>query len=193
MEINYKVETIISKNGRPYAYKVYAGVYIFYLSQKVFSDAVNSGLIEFDGTAKSEKFNDIIRLKGEKAAERLRYAVANTTLDYLVEELEVVNEMPPILYLHYSFGTFRLAAISLMVKSGTVEMQMGRINGDSENVNKRVVELNEVVKEGYVGVLNYIANYCDKEYCNSHNLLRMVRESNRETFRLGNYNIKLGY
>ncbi len=80
-----------------------------------------------------------------------------------------------------------------MVKSGTVEMQMGRINGDSENVNKRVVELNEVVKEGYSGVLNYIANYCDKEYCNSHNLLRMVRESNRETFRLGNYNIKLGY
>ncbi len=44
MEINYKVETIISKNGRPYAYKVYAGVYIFYLSQKVFSEAVNSGL-----------------------------------------------------------------------------------------------------------------------------------------------------
>ena len=193
MEINYKVETIISKNGRPYAYKVYAGVYIFYLSQKVFSEAVNSGLIEFDGTAKSEKYNDIIRLKGEKAVERLRYAIANTTIDYLEEELEVINEMPPILYLHYSFGTFRLAAISLMVKSGTVEMQMGRINGDSENVNKRVVELNEVVKEGYSGVLNYIANYCDKEYCNSHNLLRMVRESNRETFRLGNYNIKLGY
>jgi len=193
MEINYKVETIISKNGRPYAYKVYAGVYIFYLSQKVFSEAVNSGLIELDGSTNSVKWNDIIRLKGEKAVERLRYAVANTTLDYLEEELEVVNEMPPILYLHYSFGTFRLAAISLMVKSGTVEMQMGRINGDSENVNKRVVELNEVVKEGYSGVLNYIANYCDKEYCNSHNLLRMVRESNRETFRLGNYNIKLGY
>lgn len=193
MEINYKVETIISKNGRPYAYKVYAGVYIFYLSQKVFSEAVNSGLIELDESTNSVKWNDIIRLKGEKAVERLRYAVANTTLDYLEEELEVVNEMPPILYLHYSFGTFRLAAISLMVKSGTVEMQMGRINGDSENVNKRVVELNEVVKEGYSGVLNYIANYCDKEYCNSHNLLRMVRESNRETFRLGNYNIKLGY
>lgn len=193
MEINYKVETIISKNGRPYAYKVYAGVYIFYLSQKVFSEAVNSGLIELDGSTNSVKWNDIIRLKGEKAVERLRYAVANTTLDYLEEELEVVNEMPPILYLHYSFGTFRLAVISLMVKSGTVEMQMGRINGDSENVNKRVVELNEVVKEGYSGVLNYIANYCDKEYCNSHNLLRMVRESNRETFRLGNYNIKLGY
>lgn len=169
------------------------GVYIFYLSQKVFSDAVNSGLIEFDGTAKSVKYNDIIRLKGEKAAERLRYAVTNTTLQYLEEELEVVNEMPPILYLHYSFGSFRLAAISLMVKSGAVEIQLGAINRDSENVNKRLVELNKVVTEGYPGVLNYIANYCDKEYCNSHNLFRMVKETNRKNLWLADYNIKLGY
>jgi hypothetical protein len=194
MEIKYNVETMIIRNGRIYAYKVYAGAYIFYLSQKVFSEAANSGLIEFDGTAKSVKFNDIIRHKGEEAVERLKYAVANTTLDYLIEELEVVNEMPPLLYLHLSFGTFRLAAISLMVKSCTVEMQLGGINRDSENANKRVAELNKVVAEGYSGVLNYIANYCDKEYCNSHNLIRMVKENNRENYRLfGDYNIKLGY
>jgi len=193
MEINYKVETIISKNGRPYAYKVYAGVYIFYLSQKVFSEAVNSGMIELDGSTNSVKWNDIIRLKGEKAVERLRYAIANTTLEYLEEELEVVNEMPPILYLHYSFGTFRLAAISLLVKSGTVEINSSGISRDNGKVNENVKEINKAVMEGYSGVLNYIANYCDKEYCNSHNLIRMVRESNRETFRLANYNIKLGY
>jgi benzoyl-CoA reductase/2-hydroxyglutaryl-CoA dehydratase subunit BcrC/BadD/HgdB len=78
--------------------------------------------------------------------------------------------------------------------SGTVEIKPSAINRDNGKVNERLEELNKAVTEGYSGVLNYIANYCDKEYCNSHNLIRMVRESNGETFRLyGNYNIKLGY
>ncbi len=193
MEIKYKLETMIMKNGRPYAYKVYAGVYIFYLSQKVFSGAVNSGLIEYDGTEKSLKYNDIIRFKGEEAAERLKYAVANTTVEYLTEELEVVNEMPPIVFLHYNFGNIRLAAVSLMVKSCTVDIKTTSILRGG-TVNEQLAELNKAVTEGYTGVLNYIANYCDKEFGNSHNLLRSVREYNRKKLGMpGGYHITLGY
>lgn len=37
MEINYKVETIISRNGRPYAYKVYAGgLYLLSVAEGIF-------------------------------------------------------------------------------------------------------------------------------------------------------------
>lgn len=193
MEIKFRLETMIIKNSRPYAYKVYAGVYIFYLSQKVFSDAVNNGLIEYDGMEQSLKYNDIIRFKGEEAAERLKYAVANTTVEYLTEELEVVNEMPPIVFLHHNFGNIRLAAISLMVKSCTVEMKATSILRGG-TVNEQLAELNKAVTEGYTGVLNYISNYCDREYCNSHNLIRTVRESNRKTFGLsGQYHISMGY
>lgn len=193
MEIKYKIEALIIKNGRTYAYKVYAGVYIFYLSQKVFSDAVNSGLIEYDGTEKSLKYNDIIKLKDEETAERLKYAVDNTTVDYLTEELEVVNEMPPIVFMHFNFGNIRLATVSLMVKSCTVEMKASSVLSGG-TVNEQLAELNKAVTEGYTGVLNYIANYCDKEFCNSHSLLRSVRESNRKKWGLsGQYHITLGY
>lgn len=197
MDIKYRLESTILKGSEKLAYKVYAGVYVFYVSPKVFMEAVESGLIDTENwqpfyTCRYEdiQYMEVLNQRGETAAKRIRYALENSTVGYLKEELEVVNEMPPIVFMNYLYGTLRFATISMMVKSFTVEMKATSMF-KGELFDRQIEKLNNVIAEGYPGVLNLIQNYCDQDYCNSQNLIRKVRESNRQTYK--HYNITLGY
>ena len=93
------------KQKKPYisddgilAYKITAGLYIFYISHIVYDQGVSLGIIEpVDSNVTFIDFSDMLCSRGLVCYHRIGYALEHSTLDYLKSELERVNSEGKIL------------------------------------------------------------------------------------------------
>lgn len=195
MEIKYSLDTMVMKGFEVIAYKIYAGAYIFWVSPQVFLQALKGGLIESENEdgqpyyigCKEMNLNTI----SEAGIGKIRDSIENSTVGWLREELEVVNEIPPIIYMEYVRINIWFGTISLMIKSHTVDIRAKSVSEGSQ-AEMEIALLQETAAKGYAAVLDYIARSIDREYMNSGNLMRKVRDyRNHLTF--NPYQISLHY
>lgn len=84
--------------GNTLAYKIIAGLYIFYISEELLNEGVRQGIIEAPGKDVKEILFYKARIGvGIDGFYRIMYALCHSDIDYLIRELERVNNDPKII------------------------------------------------------------------------------------------------
>ena len=164
------------------AYKITAGLYIFYISQIVYDQGVSLGIIEpIDNDVKSIEFRDMLGSRGLVCYHRIGYALEHSTPSYLKSELERVNSEGKILqvvqyHCHWWKNEKRL--------ENPLLTYVGEVLVDLENrkILKNTVDKTLSFKERqfmspfyqvetYEELLDALVSEQDRSFCNSRHII----------------------
>ena len=171
----------ISPNGI-LAYKITAGLYIFYISHIVYDQGVSLGIIEpIDNDVKSIEFRDMLGSRGLVCYHRIGYALEHSTPGYLKSEFERVNSEGKILqvvqyHCHWWKNEKRLEH-PLLTYVGEVLVDL-----ENRKILKNTVDKTLSFKERqfistfyridtYEDLLDSLVSEQDRSFCNSRHII----------------------
>ena len=164
------------------AYKITAGLYIFYITQIVYDQGVSLGIIEpVDSDVDFIDFDDMLCYRGLVCYHRIGYALEHSTLDYIKSELERVNSEGKLLQIvqyhcHWWRNEKRL--------ENPLLTYVGEVLVDLENrkILKNTVDKTLPFKERqfistfyridtYEDLLDSLVSEQDRSFCNSRHII----------------------
>lgn len=164
------------------AYKITAGLYIFYITQIVYDQGVSLGIIEpVDSDVVFIDFDDMLCYRGLVCYHRIGYALEHSTLDYIKSELERVNSEGKLLQIvqyhcHWWRNEKRL--------ENPLLTYVGEVLVDLENrkILKNTVDKTLPFKERqfistfyridtYEDLLDSLVSEQDRSFCNSRHII----------------------
>ena len=177
------------KQKRPYispdgilAYKITAGLYIFYISHIVYDQGVSLGIIEpIDNTVKSIEFRDMLGSRGLVCYHRIGYALEHSAPGYLKSELDRVYSEGKVLqvvqyHCHWWKNEKRLEH-PLLTYVGEVVVDL-----ENRKILKNTVDKTLPFKErqfistfcrveSYEDLLDALVSEQDRSFCNSRHII----------------------
>ena len=177
------------KQKKPYisddgivAYKITAGLYIFYISQIVYDQGVSLGIIEpVDSNVVFVDFSDMLCSRGLVCYHRIGYALEHSTPGYLKSELERLNSEGKILqvvqyHCHWWKNEKRLEH-PLLTYVGEVVVDL-----ENRKILKNTVDKTLPFKERqfisplyrvdtYDELLDALVSEQDRSFCNSRHII----------------------
>lgn len=184
------------KQKKPYisddgiiAYKITAGLYIFYISHIVYDQGVSLGIIEpIDNNVKNIEFKDMLGSRGLVCYHRIGYALEHSNLDYLKSELERVNNEGKLLqvvqhHCHWWKNEKRLE-YPLLTYVGEVVVDL-----ENRKILKNTVDKALPFKEWqfmspfyqvttYEELLDTLVSEQDRSFCNSRHIIDKFADAN---------------
>lgn len=184
------------KQKKPYispdgilAYKITAGLYIFYISHIVYDQGVSLGIVEpVDSNVVIINFSDMLGSRGLVCYHRIGYALEHSTLDYIKSELERVNSEGKLLqvvqyHCHWWKNEKRLEH-PLLTYVGEVLVDL-----ENRKILKNTVDKTLPFKErqflstfchveSYEDLLDALVSEQDRSFCNSWHIIDKFADAN---------------
>jgi hypothetical protein len=186
VNIKYKVVYKLIKDNNVVAYKIFTGVFIFFVSAEVLHKGMEQGLIEICDLRNIEEYSwwSMECNRGKVTNYRIQYAIEHSTLDYLRSSLEILNNMPKVIKFDYLFMDTVLFTIAININ------------------NDRIIDYHEIVdskgcywsfknSKTSLDVLDFLCDHLDRSYMNSRNLVDKIKEVKGRETPIGPYVNKL--
>lgn len=153
------------------ACKIIGGLFIFYITQKVYDQGVQAGLIQpMDEEAPVFFFDTMLKIRGMVCYHRMKTALKRSTLEYLRECLEKIERSPKVIRIRIHQMQWQGEKTVLMPLSEIcLDMAKGTVFSKC-----RIDENAWIDPFGAVGsheeLLDTLADLLDRQYMNSRDL-----------------------
>lgn len=171
------------------AYKIIAGLYIFYISKETYIKGVEQGVVEpITSEISNYPYEQMLMCRGDIVNHRMPYALKHSTVEYLTECLEKVKANPKILTVkvykaqwedykqQFEEGYNPTLNYLEEVKVDMEKQTIFCINLNHESSKYRIVSVFKGVKT-YADVLDRLVLFLDREYMNSRNIYDKYKEN----------------
>lgn len=153
------------------AYKIIAGLYIFYITQEVYEQGVQAGWIQpMAGVVPVFFFDSMLKIRGKVCYHRMKMALKLSTTEYLRECLKRIERSPKTVGIRiHQVQWHGEEPVLTPLSEVYLNMAAGIVWGkQSFHENAGFDPLFHV--ESYEGLLDVLADLLDREYMNSRDL-----------------------
>lgn len=162
------------------AYKVIAGLYIFYISPSTYEQGVRENIIDSVSNLLTLTYSTMRLVRGMVVNHRMTYALKSSTLLYLKNELERVNKDPKIINIKvfdtqwWVDGVLLKEPILTYLESIKVNLETGSILSYIKPKNNIRTVFQEV--KTHEDFLDVLADALNREFMNTRNLFDKFQE-----------------
>lgn len=162
------------------AYKIIAGLYIFYISHSTYEQGVKENIIDPVSNLPTLTYSTMRLVRGVVINHRMTYALKSSTLLYLKSELKRVNTDPKIINLKvydtqwWVDGVLSKEPILTYLESIKVNLETGSILSYIKSPNNIRAIFREV--KTHENFLDVLADALDREFMNTRNIFDKFQE-----------------
>lgn len=162
------------------AYKIIAGLYIFYISHSTYEQGVKENIIDPVSNLPTLTYSTMRLVRGMVINHRMTYALKSSTLLYLKSELKRVNTDPKIINLKvydtqwWVDGVLSKEPILTYLESIKVNLETGSILSYIKSPNNIRAIFREV--KTHENFLDVLADALDREFMNTRNIFDKFQE-----------------
>ena len=169
------------------AYKIIAGLHIFYITKSTYIKGVEQGIIEpISSDLPTLPYDDMLMCRGMIVNHRMQYALKHSTIKYLKNELKNILEIPKTLTVRiyttnwgkanrFESGSKPILKYSEEVSIDIENQEIVCVN-TPESVDILFISVFRNVKT-YEDFLDRLASYLDREFMNSRNIFDKYKEN----------------